>query len=91
MKIIRRGEDAMFEVGQEVTVIAEGGLSYDGIILARATGDNGPGAYKIALNGGGAKQVGQWHKAADVFVREKTDDDTQNSWENLTEENPTEG
>jgi hypothetical protein len=30
--------------------------------------------------------VGQWHKAGDVFVREKTDDDTQYSWESPTEE-----
>jgi hypothetical protein len=75
----------MFEIGQKVTVITEKGLTYDGVILARATGDNGPGAYKIALDGGGQKQVGQWHKAGDVFVREKTDDDTQYSWESPTE------
>jgi hypothetical protein len=75
----------MFEVGQEVTVIAESGLTYDGIILARATGDNGPGAYKIALGGSGPEQMGQWHKACDVFVREKTDENAQTSDEKLTE------
>ncbi|MGA2349190.1 MAG: hypothetical protein ABSF70_02050 [Terracidiphilus sp.] len=71
----------MFEVGQKVTVIADKVISYDGVILARATGDNnGPGAYKIALEGSGAEQMGQWHKACDVFVREKSDDETQDSW-----------
>jgi hypothetical protein len=75
----------MFEVGQEVTVIADKGITYDGIILARATGDNGPGAYKVALDGSGTAQMGQWHKASDVFVREKTADDSQDSWESPKE------
>ena len=70
----------MFYVGEKVTVIADKGITYDGIILARATGDSGLGAYKIALDGGGTEQMGQWHKAGDVFVREKTDDDTQTAW-----------
>ncbi len=65
----------MFDVGQEVTVIADKGIAYDGIILARATGDNGLGAYKVTLEGGSPEQLGQWHKAVDVFVREKTQDD----------------
>ena len=65
----------MFEVGQEVTVIADTGTAYDGVILARATGDNGAGAYKIVLDGSVSGQMGQWHKAGDVFVREKTADD----------------
>jgi hypothetical protein len=29
--------------------------------------------------------MGQWHKACDVFVREKDDEDTQISWENLSQ------
>jgi hypothetical protein len=65
----------MFEVGQEVTVIAETGTAYDGVILARASDDKGAGAYKIALDGSVSGQIGQWHKAGDVFVREKTADD----------------
>jgi hypothetical protein len=66
----------MLEVGQEVTVIADTGTAYDGVILARATDDKGAGAYKIALGGSVTGQMGQWHKADDVFVREKTADDT---------------
>jgi hypothetical protein len=65
----------MFEVGQEVTVIAGTGTAYDGVILARATDDNGAGAYKVALDGSMSGQMGQWHKAGDVFVREKTVED----------------
>jgi hypothetical protein len=60
----------MFEVGQKVVVITERGTAYDGFILARATGDDGAGAYKIALDGGGLGQMGQWHRADDVFVQE---------------------
>jgi hypothetical protein len=66
-------------------VIADKGIAYDGVILARATGDNGPGAYKVVLGGSGPEQMGQWHKASDVFVREKDDEDAQVSWENLSQ------
>jgi hypothetical protein len=75
----------MFEVGQKVTVITDKGIAYDGVILARATGDNGPGAYKITLDGAGPEQMAQWHKAGDVFLREDKDDDAQIAWENLSE------
>jgi hypothetical protein len=75
----------MFDVGQKVTVISDKGISYDGVILARATDENGQGAYKISLDGSGPEQAGQWHKASDVFVREKDDEDTQISWENLSQ------
>jgi hypothetical protein len=77
----------MFDVGQQVTVIAEKGIAYDGVILARATGDNGPGAYKVTLEGGGAGQLAQWHRASDVFVREKTDDDLESQipWDGITQ------
>jgi hypothetical protein len=71
----------MFDVGQKVTVITDKGIAYDGVILVRATGDNGPGAYKVTLDGGGREQMGQWHKAADVFVREEKDEDSELSWE----------
>ena len=58
----------MIEVGQEVTVISEKGVAYTGVVLARATSDDGSKAYKIAIEGGGLQQLGQWHKANDVFV-----------------------
>jgi hypothetical protein len=74
----------MFEVGQEVTVIADTGTAYDGVILARATDDKGLGAYKVALDGGMSGQMGQWHKAGDVFVREKTAGDAELSSEEET-------
>ena len=61
--------------GKKVTVIADKGIAYDGVILARATGDSGLGAYKVVLENAGPEQMGQWHKAVDVFVREKTEDD----------------
>jgi hypothetical protein len=76
------GEVAMYDVGQEVTVITDKGVAYDGIILARATGENGSNAYKVALEGSGREQMGEWHKSGDVFVREKSDDETQDVWEN---------
>jgi hypothetical protein len=75
----------MFEVGQRVTVITDKGITYDGIILARATGDSGAGAYKIALDGSGLEQMGQWHKAGDVFLREKTEEDSEPAWEGVAE------
>lgn len=58
----------MYEIGQEVTVITDKGVAYNGVVMARATGDDGQKAYKIALEGGGMTQLGQWHKAGDVFV-----------------------
>jgi hypothetical protein len=58
----------MIEVGQEVTVISEKGVAYTGVVQARATCDDGSKAYKIAVDGAGLQQLGQWHKACDVFV-----------------------
>ncbi len=75
----------MFDVGQKVTVITDKGIAYDGVILARATGDAGAGAYKVTLEGSGPDQLGQWHKAGDVFIREKGDDEAQDVWKNLEE------
>ncbi len=75
----------MFDVGQKVIVVTDKGISYDGVIQARATGDDGQGAYKIALDGSGPGQMGQWHKAGDVFLREITNDEAQDSWESSTE------
>jgi len=75
----------MFDVGQKVTVITDKGIAYDGVILARATGDAGAGAYKVTLEGSGPDQLGQWHKAGDVFIQEKGDDEAQDVWKNLEE------
>ena len=75
----------MFDVGQKVTVITDKGIAYDGVILARAKGENGAGAYKVSLAGSGPEQMGLWHKANDVFVREKDDDNSQITWENLSQ------
>jgi hypothetical protein len=58
----------MFDLNQTVVVITGKGLAYEGFILARASGEDGPGAYKIGLEGAGFEQQGQWHKACDVFV-----------------------
>ena len=60
----------MFDLGQPVLVIADKVISYEGIVTARATGDDGgTAAYQVALRGG--EQLGQWHKACDVFVVEE--------------------
>jgi hypothetical protein len=74
----------MLEVGQEVTVIADTGKAYDGVVLARATDDKGAGAYKVVLDGSISGQMGQWHKACDVFVREKAANDAELSSEEET-------
>jgi hypothetical protein len=58
----------MIEVGQEVTVINEKGVAYNGFVMATATSVDGTKAYKIAIDGSGLQQLGQWHKACDVFV-----------------------
>lgn len=58
----------MYEVGQEVTVITDKGVAFNGVVMVRATGDDGQKAYRIALEGGGLTQLGQWHKPGDVFV-----------------------
>jgi hypothetical protein len=65
----------MLDLNQSVIVIADKGITYEGYIMARATGENGTGAYKIGLEGAGFAQQGQWHKASDVFVQEPVKDD----------------
>ena len=59
---------SMIEVGQEVTVINEKGVAYNGFVMATATSVDGTKAYKISIDGSGLQQLGQWHKACDVFV-----------------------
>jgi hypothetical protein len=62
----------MLEIGQKVIVITDKGIAYDATILARAKGDDGPGAYNVSMQGLDPEQPGQWHKACDVFIPEKT-------------------
>jgi hypothetical protein len=73
--IYDRKEPAMLELNQSVIVIADKGLTYEGYIMARATGENGAAAYRIGLEGAGFEQQGQWHKAGDVFVPEPVKDE----------------
>jgi hypothetical protein len=65
----------MLEIGQKVVVITDKGLSYDGVILARAAGDAQAAAYKVGLDSGASPQQGQWHKAGDVFVPEAAEEE----------------
>jgi hypothetical protein len=65
----------MFDLNQSVIVIADKGITYEGYIMARATGEDGASAYRIGLEGAGREQLGQWHKAADVFVPEPIKED----------------
>jgi len=37
----------MFDIGQKVVVITGNAIPFNGVILARAKGDNGPCAYKV--------------------------------------------
>lgn len=65
----------MLNIGQKVVVITDKGLSYEGVILARAAGDAQSAAYKVGLESGGYQQHGQWHKSTDVFVPEAIEED----------------
>ena len=65
----------MFDVGQHVLVIPESVPPYDATILARAIGDNGPGAYKVSLHAHAPASHGQWHKACEIFILEKSEDE----------------
>jgi hypothetical protein len=63
----------MLDLNQSVIVIADKGITYEGFILARASGETGS-AYRIGVDGAGFEQQGQWHKACDVFVPEPVTD-----------------
>jgi hypothetical protein len=73
----------MFEVGQEVTVITDKGIGYNGFIMARATGADGLKAYKVSIDGAGLQQIGQWHKASDVYVMDPQDNAAQDMPQSL--------
>jgi hypothetical protein len=74
----------MFEAGQKVIVISEKGITYDATILAVAKDDSGKAAYKVTLAGAGPEQLGQWHKAADVFHQEKDAEKEEQAWDTFT-------
>jgi hypothetical protein len=74
----------MFDAGQNVIVISEKGITYDATILAVAKDDSGKAAYKVALAGAGPDQLGQWHKAADVFLQTKSKETEEQAWDTFT-------
>jgi hypothetical protein len=59
----------MLDLNQTVIVITDK-VTYEGFIMARATGEDGASAYRIGLEGAGFEQQGQWHKTGDIFVPE---------------------
>jgi len=63
----------MYEVGEEIIVITDKGVAYNGYILARATGSDGKKAYKVSIHGGGIEQTGNWHKESDIFTMDSQD------------------
>jgi hypothetical protein len=73
----------MFEKGQKVVVITDKGISYEAIVLAVAKDDEGTAAYKVALDSLGGEQLGQWHKACDVFVREEPVAQENEAWDSF--------
>jgi hypothetical protein len=60
----------MLDLNQNVIVINAKGVTYEGYIMQRATGEDGASAYRVGLEGAGFEQQGQWHKSCDVFVPE---------------------
>lgn len=65
----------MLDLNQTVIVIGEKGVTYEGYVMERASGDNGSAAYRIGLEGAGLDQQGQWHRSSDVFVPEPAKED----------------
>ena len=76
----------MYEVGQKVLVISATGVATDATVLATAKGDGGPGAYRVALHDLGADPLGEWHKAADIFVVDQSWEEKKESWERFLKE-----
>jgi hypothetical protein len=70
----------MLDIGQEVLVITDKGIAYEGVVKARATGDNGgPPAYQVTLRGAG--QQSQWHRSNEVFLPEQTEPEDPDAFE----------
>ena len=76
----------MYEIGQKVLVITDKGVAFDATVIATAKGDKGPGAYKVAQNESGSEHIGQWHKAADVFIQDQTMQEKRDSWNDFLKE-----
>jgi hypothetical protein len=74
----------MLKRGQTVIVITDKGIAYQADIVATAKDDSGQAAYKVAVHGMGGEQLGQWHKAGDVFVEEQTTAEEDASWDSIT-------
>ncbi len=71
----------MFNIGQEVLVITDKGIAYNGYISARATGDDGgPPAYQVTIHG---SQQNQWHRSGEVFLPEEATQEDTNSIESF--------
>jgi hypothetical protein len=68
-------EPDVLDLNQSVIVIGEKGVTYEGYVMERASGDNGSAAYRIGLEGAGFEQQGQWHRSSDVFVPELRKED----------------
>jgi hypothetical protein len=71
----------MFDIGRKVVIITDNAITFEGTIVARAKGDNGPGAYKVAAKDGDTDDPGEWHKACDVFTPEQTAEEARASWD----------
>jgi hypothetical protein len=74
----------MLKTGQTVIVITDKGIAYEADIVATAKSDSGLAAYKVAVHGAGSEQLGQWHKACDVFVEDQTEAEEDASWKSIT-------
>jgi len=72
----------MLKRGQTVIVITDKGIAYQAELVATAKDDSGQAAYKVAIHGMGSEQLGQWHKACDVFVEEQTEEEDA-SWDSI--------
>jgi hypothetical protein len=71
----------MFDIGRKVVIITDNAITFEGTVIARAKGDNGPGAYKIALKDSDPDVPGEWHKASNVFIAEQTAEEMRESWD----------
>jgi hypothetical protein len=71
----------VFQRGQKVIVVTDKVSAYEATIVAVAMDDAGNRAYKVALEGSGIEQLGQWHKASDIFIQEDSAEDEQASWD----------
>jgi hypothetical protein len=74
----------MLNRGQTVIVVTDKGISYEADIVATAKSDSGLAAYKVVARGTGSEQLGQWHKASNVFVEEGRAGEEDAPWTSIT-------